>query len=124
MGKLINDGLACQQRYVKCHPARVRASCRKWRRENSEKWRIIKAISSLKRLYGDEAPAHKAKQLKKQKGRCAICRKKILKRPCLDHKGKVLRGVLCLACNLGVGFFRDSRPTLRRAISYLRKWGF
>lgn len=114
---------ACSRRYVKRHPARVRASRKKWRLENPAKWRKIKAVSSLKRLYGKDAPAHKSKQIKKQRGKCAVCRQRMMK-SCLDHKGKVLRGVLCNACNLGIGFFKDSRPVLRRAIDYLRKWGF
>lgn len=58
--------------------------------------------------------------LKRQGGRCAICRTKISK-PLLDHdheKG-TLRGALCRTCNLGLGGFCDSPELLRRAASYL-----
>lgn len=61
--------------------------------------------------------------VQKQRGRCAICRKKPEKRLHVDHchRTKKVRGLLCQQCNIGVGFFRDSPSLLRSAIKYLGK---
>lgn len=56
-----------------------------------------------------------------QNGYCAICLRKITGKGNLDHchtTGKV-RGVLCTACNTGLGFFWDSPETLVAAIEYI-----
>lgn len=59
--------------------------------------------------------------LRKQRSRCAICRKKFLKTPHIDHSHKTgeNRGLLCQDCNLGLGRFKDSITSLRNAINYL-----
>lgn len=65
--------------------------------------------------------------LKKQGGRCAICpatepgngRKSF----CADHDhitGK-FRGLLCVLCNVGIGWMRDDPTRLRAAADYLEK---
>ena len=56
-----------------------------------------------------------------QEGKCAICKEPVPK-PCIDHDhltGKV-RGLLCDACNAGLGFFKDSQTALLSAIQYLK----
>ncbi len=40
-----------------------------------------------------------------------------------NHKTKELRGVLCRACNLGLGQFYDNPVTLRLAADYLDTYG-
>jgi len=56
------------------------------------------------------------------KGDCAICgrHKDVVKDH--DHKTKGKRGLLCLACNSGLGQFQDSVAMLQRAIAYLEYW--
>jgi len=58
-------------------------------------------------------------------GKCAICGSLRGKRNhALDHchtTGK-LRGVLCTACNQGLGHFKDDESLLQNAIDYLRKY--
>ncbi len=62
---------------------------------------------------------------------CAVC-----KTPHIDENGKRLfidhnhslglqavRGLLCGACNLGLGMFKDSPAILRAAAAYLEKLG-
>ncbi len=63
--------------------------------------------------------------LKAQGGRCAICRTKRFdrKRPCLDHDHDtgMVRGVLCLNCNLGLGLFKDDIDALLAAADYCER---
>lgn len=64
--------------------------------------------------------------LSSQNGNCAICgihntlSKKAL---CLDHchyTGKI-RGILCLSCNSGIGYFKDKVGLVYKALLYLEK---
>lgn len=68
------------------------------------------------------SPAEYKKLFARQRGRCAICREKDNKRAlCADHSHRtgVIRGLLCSACNCGIGYMRDSPILLRRAAKYL-----
>jgi hypothetical protein len=61
-----------------------------------------------------------------QRGRCAICGEdggRRGRRLDVDHcyATGTLRGLLCSACNSGLGYFRDSPSLLRAAQSYLEK---
>lgn len=60
---------------------------------------------------------------------CAICGNaetsyygKTLKSLAVDHchQSNAVRGLLCSACNRGLGFFRDNPETLLNAANYLR----
>ena len=58
-------------------------------------------------------------------GKCAICGALKGKRNhALDHDHKTgkFRGILCTACNLGLGMFRDDTRLLLLAIDYLNKY--
>ena len=62
----------------------------------------------------------------KQQGRCAICNKtkeETLTPICIDHSNKTnkVRGLLCLTCNRGLGYFKDDINLLLNAIEYLKK---
>lgn len=63
--------------------------------------------------------------LKLQGGTCAICNREIESAPHLDHchAGGNVRGVLCQACNRGLGLFRDDPGTLSRAAIYVQRKG-
>lgn len=60
----------------------------------------------------------------RQQGLCKICQtdlESFNRRPHVDHchsTGKV-RGILCYACNTGLGNFKDSKELLQKAIEYL-----
>jgi hypothetical protein len=55
-----------------------------------------------------------------QKGKCAICGIKTNKLKIdHDHKFTVLRGLLCNACNCGLGMFKDNKKNLRKSLKYL-----
>lgn len=38
------------------------------------------------------------------------------------HKTGKIRGLLCKACNVGLGNFKDNQEALAKAIEYLKKW--
>lgn len=97
-----------------------------WKKRNPEKFKSY----DLKVRYGISYEDYK-KMETKQKGRCAICKNKetatrrdgrIIKLA-VDHchsKGSI-RGLLCGACNKGLGYFRDDKLILGSAIKYLEK---
>lgn len=37
-----------------------------------------------------------------------------------DHDTDLVRGILCTACNIGIGLFKDSPYTLLSAVNYLQ----
>ncbi len=57
--------------------------------------------------------------LVEQNNLCAICERN--GRLVIDHSHKTgkVRGLLCYACNLGLGLFRDSAGSLQKAVAYL-----
>ena len=60
----------------------------------------------------------------KAAGKCDICgRMKGKRNHALDHDHKTgkFRGVLCAACNMGLGMFKDDTRILALAIDYLEK---
>lgn len=69
--------------------------------------------------------------LKDQDYRCKICQNPLAsnKGTNIDHDhtccpgdnscGNCIRGILCTGCNVGLGMFRDSIPTLIAAAKYL-----
>lgn len=73
-----------------------------------------------RRTYGIDVATYAA-MLLRQHGGCAICRQESDKPLVVDHdhgSGKV-RGLLCNACNTGLGFFKDDPAALATAITYL-----
>lgn len=62
--------------------------------------------------------------LKKQGGVCAVCKEpESFRKQRLStdhcHKSHRFRGLLCNACNRGLGLFRDNPEALRAAADYL-----
>jgi hypothetical protein len=59
----------------------------------------------------------------RQNGKCAICKDDLdPNRMCRDHDhgdGRV-RGLLCYACNVGLGMFRDDPARLRNALMHVQ----
>ena len=54
-----------------------------------------------------------------QDGLCAICRAAPASQVDHDHESGVVRGVLCLECNAGLGAFGDDERLLFAAVDYL-----
>ncbi len=70
--------------------------------------------------------------LAEQGGRCAICGTAPEGVLYVDHDheccpgiktcGECIRGLLCDACNRGLGYFRDNHERLQSAINYLKEF--
>lgn len=79
----------------------------------------------LKKNYGLTVEQYD-KMVVDQGGLCAICgktpsgKRKLL---CVDHchRSGQIRGLLCLSCNCGLGYFKDSVDLLKKAVVYLEK---
>ncbi|RKZ79018.1 MAG: hypothetical protein DRQ35_05005 [Gammaproteobacteria bacterium] len=101
----------------------VREGRRAYYKENTEKYRW----STLKRLYGITEFDYN-RIFEEQEGCCEICcihQKDLKKALSVDHNHNTgeVRGLLCQACNTGLGNFRDRPETLLAAIQYLEGRG-
>lgn len=116
------------KKYYQNHKTEEKARTKKWRADNPDWWkRYYKknrkkiADATRKSAYGITAAEYDGK-MKKQKGRCAICRR-IMRRPDVDHnhKTKKVRDLLCHGCNTFLGLAQESAKILSNAIKYLRR---
>jgi Recombination endonuclease VII len=108
------------RKYSKCPKWRAakRAYMRKWYKDNRQTWLNYKRKDN----YGPGSVEHFEKQKKKQKGRCAVCRR-IMTKPNQDHNHATdkLRGVLCNWCNTGLAFLENNK-WMKKAKGYLQVW--
>jgi hypothetical protein len=103
-----------------------KACCR--RRYEADKGRWY--LGRLRLMYGLTKAQYEA-MVSSQGGACAICRVQE-KRLVVDHDhsccpgektcGKCLRGLLCHACNQGIGKLHDSPKILRSAAEYVESY--
>jgi len=113
--------LAGGRKYRAAHKDEINARRRKRRKTDAKyrrKDRLQGLKSRLKNIYGISFDDYKTLR-KRQRGRCRICRKK-KRKLCVDHKRKIVRGLLCHPCNLGLGLLRDDTKRMRRAIAYVK----
>lgn len=112
------------------------AYTRAWNEKNPEKHKAIQNKSNHRRYEGrskeeirDMCYRQKygltldqvEEMYEVQGGRCAICQRP-LDRYTVDHDHETnkVRGLLCTACNTGIGHLGDSIEMLERALDYLR----
>jgi hypothetical protein len=77
--------------------------------------------SHLRRQFGITRADYDA-MLRRQAGTCAVCRMRpIARRLAVDHcdTTRLIRGLLCARCNVGLGFYDHSPDLLRAAADYL-----
>lgn len=133
--------LAAQKRYRDAHPDRKRASnvaAKTKRRANPDKIATDRIRTSewyhtgggkewmrrykIKTQYGLEYSEYE-KLLIAQAGRCAVCGtpcafdKDLVVDHC--HNTKVVRGLLCVTCNVGIGMLKEDIAIFSAAITYL-----
>lgn len=110
--------------------------CKKCNSKQKQKyWSQLSLEEKRKRMIGRYglSPEEFNYLWHKQEGMCWICFCEMVipsdnsrpkNRVCIDHcheTGKI-RGLLCANCNTGLGMFRDSNNTLKRAIEYLEEY--
>lgn len=94
--------------------------------KDPEKRREHRRTQHLKAKYG-LTPHDYVEILRKQKGVCAICRNKESSKNkrelSVDHNHTTgqIRGLLCHACNMGIGNLKDNKQLCKKASKYLRK---
>lgn len=117
--------VAHSKAYFESHREENTARCKKRYRDNKAEYAESGRKRHLKKKY-DITDADFSAMLSKQDGKCAVCRTDTpggrFGKWNIDHchdSGKV-RGLLCWACNTGLGKFKDNEDFLASAIQYLR----
>lgn len=118
--------LAAHREYAGKHREKKRESLARWRKRFPERAREISRKANSK-LYGITIESKKA-LVAAQKGRCAVCGDGFVtsKNTHVDHvhgsNPTAIRGILCRACNVGLGNFKDSPERLIKAAAYILKF--
>lgn len=122
------------------HRLGVLKICKKCGADRARAWYVAnldKAFATqLRRKFGITREQYDA-MLAEQGGMCAICgappaakrnarrRQGVMITPRLvvdhDHATGKVRGLLCSACNRGIGFLKDDAATVRFALKYLEE---
>jgi hypothetical protein len=78
-------------------------------------------VYALRAKYGLTLTEYRT-LVKKQRGKCAICKKIPKHRLYVDHchDSKRVRALLCRSCNAALGLFKDDVTLLRAALVYLK----
>jgi len=119
----------CKARYKaasKKHRESHREKFREYMREYGKRTKKRRREYLVAKLYGLTRQEY-AHLVKRCSNRCMICGRRPGKK-CLsvDHckKTKVVRGMLCHCCNLGIGYFKHDVDLLYMAIPYLLDAGW
>ncbi len=90
---------------------------RSWCRECD--YKCNRAVDARLRKYGISRREYE-RMCKDQDYKCKICESRFeVLNIDHDHKTFVIRGLLCLHCNTGLGLFKDNPKFFQRAIDYL-----
>ena len=124
--KSTKDGLSTQCKSCMVENAKRHYSLNKTKVLNRSRIynKNIGRYKSIEKKYG----LNKKKYLQMviiSKNKCAICKNNFKnKEPYIDHchKTKVIRGLLCNSCNVGLARFKDNCLLLDNAKKYLRRF--
>ena len=118
--------------FYKSNVKYYQTECKLCNRERKQRWhkteagKISSANTKLKKRFGITIEEYN-KMYDAQDGKCLICEATesvFNHRLAVDHchtSGKI-RGLLCKACNVGLGNFKDNKSYLQKAIAYLEKF--
>lgn len=76
-------------------------------------------LTAIKNNYG-LSPEDYLNLLEKQNHRCAICNQERKLQVDHCHETNKIRGLLCMACNVGLGMLNDNEEGLLKAVKYVR----
>ena len=120
---------ARKKEYNEKNKEQIAAYAKEYNEKNKEQIAIKKEETRLKSKYGITLK-DKTILLQKQNNKCKICSVSFLyekhsTKPFVDHchTTNKVRGLLCLHCNTGLGYFKDHIPTLTKTINYLQENG-
>ena len=112
-----------RERYANDPEYRARriASCKAWDKRNPEKRVKLLRNGQKRRRYGLTEMDYEL-GIMACGGHCEICGITFQDAPHVDHVHgtKLVRGLLCSECNLGLGKFKDNPELLEKAALYLR----
>lgn len=129
MPPMTQSKLDIQRRYRAKNREKIEAKRKLERLRNANKHRAKWLLFSYKMTVEDFD-----RRLEDQDGVCAICKRTCTKWPNLsvdhDHRccpgpkscGQCIRGLICDACNNGLGRFKENIEVLDGAIKYLKAW--
>jgi hypothetical protein len=106
--------------------------CKDGRHAYCKRCHNARGKETRQRLYGGSRHYHLARRygigaveaqrlIDQQGGVCAICESRSPDHVDHDHVTGVVRGMLCLPCNTGLGHFNDDVQIMSRAIDYLNR---
>jgi hypothetical protein len=111
-------------RYRKKNKERIAMQMKEFYKNNPQKMRQYQ-LRRFFDLYGITMEQYKV-MYDNQEGKCPICGRhenELVKSLCIDHDHKTgsIRDLLCVKCNVGLGWFDDDIERLSSAILYLKK---
>jgi Recombination endonuclease VII len=112
--------------YYKAHKEKLLALGKAHYKANKARMNLQSKTNHLRRRYG-LTPDECNQMLQGCDGRCPLCKTPFTElwneQPQIDHchKTGVVRGILCRACNQGLGLFKDNPKLLRAGARYLER---
>ena len=120
-----------QKEWVAANPEKVKALNKKHKETRKEFYsnperKLKYRKASIERTFGIKYSEYE-RMMDEQNGLCAICfqpetslKNKYLSVDHCHDTGKI-RGLLCNACNRGIGYLKDSHLVIQNAFTYLTK---
>ena len=112
--------------WAQANKDKVQAANKRWEENNPKKYSEIRRRQGLRRSTGGAWTLEQYEEVfAQQGGRCAICDLTTNRSMDADHDHNTgeRRELLCNACNMLLGYAKDSPLVLEKAAAYLRKWG-
>lgn len=117
----ITSCVVCLREYSADHYASKYCSkkCKHKSQYSKQRVYVLNKDYQLKKKYGISLEDY-AKLVNNQEHSCAIC-ETVTEKLYVDHchNTGIVRGLLCINCNTGLGHFKDNSKLLKKAIQYI-----